>query len=402
MQKNNILVISQNFYPEIGSAGNRIKNIYQLLKEEGYDVTVLTIEPSYPNKTVYESEKFWDDESLNNDKNIKRVNVRNRKYAFSIFNRLLFYFEVAIKILFFVLFDKKKYSIIFVSSPPIFIGFVGLIAKYRYNAKMILDIRDLWPESLKGVGVFNSKLIIKVFSYFEVLLYKKADHLIVNSVGFIDYISKKAKLNKKSIKFMPNSSRIRELELIKEKQDKSTYKVIYTGNIGLAQDVDFLKELSLKLDEQNIEFSIVGYGLRKNELTNFIKEHKLQNVYFHSPITREECLCLNRSHDVGLISLTNKEVFDTVLPGKLIDYMLSGLPVVAAVSGYAKEMIDKYETGFVSEGRDTDEIINDILYLRDHPAIREQKRNNCIKLINSKFLWEDNIKVLLRILNKEA
>lgn len=396
-----VLLITQNFYPEIGSAGNRMKNIYQLLKQEGYEVTVLTTEPSYPNKKIYKEKKFWYDCSLNEDENIHRVSVRNRKYSFSMFNRLLYYVEVALKMIIFVLFDRKKYNQVFVSSPPIFIGFVGLIAKYRYRAKMILDIRDLWPESLKGVGVFNSRLIIWIFSLFEKILYKKANYIIVNSIGFIDYINRKLKYRKKKITFIPNSARISELkEKLKNVDNK--FQVIYTGNLGLAQDVTFLKELTLKLKEHNIHFNIVGYGLRKKELIHFVKSNKLTNVRFYNPTTREECLTLNRENDVGLLSLNDKEVFDTVLPGKLVDYMITGLPIVAAVSGNSKQTIEKYDVGFVSKKRDVDEIIHYILCLKNNPELSSKKSANCRRLIESKFIWEKNISPLLNILEENS
>ena len=184
--------------------------------------------------------------------------------------------------------------------------------------------------------------------------------------------------------------------------EEHTFKVIYTGNIGLAQDVDFLKELSVKLAKHKINLSIVGYGLKKNELTDFIKVNKLDNVTLFSPLTREDCLKLNREHDIGLISLTNKKVFDTVLPGKLIDYMLSGLPIVAAVSGYSKKMIEDNYTGFVSETRSSDEVLENILFLKTNKEIREKFRNNSLNLIQSDFLWEKNIHILIDILELES
>lgn len=165
MSKTKVLIITQNFHPEIGSHANRMNNIFQLLQIDGYEVSVLTTEPSYPNKHLYEDEKFWNNKSLNDHENIHRVHVKNRKYAFSMLNRLIHYIEISLKMLFFVLFDKQKYDAVFVTSPAIFMAFVGVIAKIKYKSKFILDIRDLWPESLKGVGVFNNKWIIKFFRY---------------------------------------------------------------------------------------------------------------------------------------------------------------------------------------------------------------------------------------------
>lgn len=395
MIKSKILLISQNFYPEIGSAANRANNLFQLLQREGYEVSVLTTEPSYPNKNLYKQRKFWDDETLTNARNINRIKVRNIKYALSIFNRLLFYIEMALRMLGYILIDKQKYDAIIVTSPPIFVGFVGIFAKLKYKTKFILDIRDLWPESLKGVGVFNYQIIIRFFSFLETLLYKSADLIIINSFGFRNYIVNKTNIDKNKIIFIPNAARNTEIMSVHEKSGQ--FRVIYTGNIGLAQDVQFLKDLVEKLDRQHIAITIVGYGQKKVELVRFIKDHNLQNVTMIKPSTREECLKLNAEHDIGLLTLNNSEVFDTVLPGKLIDYMMSGIPVVAAVSGYSKEIIESYETGFVTEMRDANEILDYIIRLKDNNNLRKKTAKNGLALITDEFLWEKNIKKLTRI-----
>lgn len=400
VKKNRVLIITQNFYPEIGSAGNRMKNIFQLLYQEDYEVSVIATDPTYPNKKIYYESRFWNDSSLNKDKNIHRIKVRNRKYSTRMFYRLLYYIEVALKMILFVLGDRKKYDVILVSSPPIFIGFVGLVAKYRYRAEMILDIRDLWPESLKGVKVFNHKWIHSLFGSFETLLYRKANYIVVNSKGFINHIENKLNNNRNDIRihFIPNSIRIHEIEMKEEKNQ--SFKVIYTGNVGLAQDVDFLKELAVKLNEQEILLNIVGFGLRRIELEEFVKINDLQYVKVLTIMNREDCLKLNSEHDVGILTLNDSEVFDKVLPGKLIDYMASGLPVVAAVSGYSKTIIEEYETGYVSEARDVDEIIRHLIHLKNNPKVMREMRKNSLNVIKSEFLWEENIYLLIGIIEK--
>ncbi|KKK38779.1 glycosyl transferase group 1 protein [Mesobacillus campisalis] len=401
--KKKVLLISQGFYPEIGSAGNRMKNIFQLLQHEGYQVKVLTTEPTYPNKKLYSDKSFWNDESLNDNIFIQRVKIKNRKYSRNIFNRLIYYLEMAFRLLLSVLKDKDNYHVIFVSSPPIFVGFVGLYAKFKYKSNLILDIRDLWPESLKGVGVFNNKIIIGFFGYLEKRLYKLSDHIIVNSMEFKSYIIEKTNVSSEKIGFMPNSARFREISNKSTVTEREKFKVIYTGNIGLAQDIEILKQLAIHLNNQDIELSIIGYGMKKNELVEFVKLHNLLNVHFYAPVTREECFKLNLEHDVGLVSLNDKEVFETVLPGKIIDYMTCGLPIVASVSGYAKKVIEKEKVGFVSESRNVKEIVDFILHLADHPELRNQMSNNQGRYIMDKFLWETNIKELInRIEDNEA
>ncbi len=395
--KKKVLVISQNFYPELGSAGNRIKNIYKLLREENYDVRVLTTEPTYPNRNIYEDEQFWDDDSLNREEHdIKRIKVWNRKYSRSIINRLFYYLEIAFKMLFHILQDRNKYDVIFVTSPPIFIAFAGLFAKYRFRSRLILDIRDLWPETLKGVGVFNFPTILSFFSKLEKLLYIKADHIVVNSKGFIDYIAYTRGIPIDKIKFLPNSARKKELAL--KQAGEGEFTVIYAGNIGLAQDVKTLMDLARQLNEYSINLTVMGYGFNRLAFIDYIKENNLTNVRFVKPSTRKECLDVISSHHVGIVTLNDKKVFETVLPGKIVDYMTCGIPIVASVSGYSKEVIEKHEVGFVSETHNATNMIKHILTLSMDSEVRAKFSQNALKYVGQHFLWEKNIHILISLI----
>jgi glycosyltransferase involved in cell wall biosynthesis len=399
--KKRILLISQHFYPEIGSAGNRIKNIFQLLKSHDYDVFVLTTEPTYPNKELYRDSSFWDDDSLNNEKNVHRISVKNRKYAQTIWNRLIYYLEIVFKFIMFILKDDQKYDVIFVSSPPIFIGLAGIIAKKKYKSKLILDVRDLWPESLKGVNVFNNKLIISVFKLLERKLYEQSNHIIINSLGFLKYISIKNKIPAEKISFIPNGAR--ESEIISNKSKKAgnkNFDVIYAGNIGLAQDSNLLMELAKELSKHSITISVISYGLKRKNFADFVKKNKLKNVRIMPPLSRKECLRFISNHRVGIVALNNSEVFETVLPGKIIDYMTCGVPIVAAVSGYSKEIIETEQVGFVSVNRDKKEMVNYILEMKKNPLLIEKFADNCTNYVRRQFQWEKNIEKLVEILEK--
>ncbi|MFD1451547.1 glycosyltransferase family 4 protein [Oceanobacillus sojae] len=389
------LIIAQNFYPEIGSAGNRMKNIYLLLKEKGLDVEVLTTQPSYPNKHFYEEEHFWDNTELNEDKDIHRIKIMKKKYSRNILNRLVYYLEMAIKMIFFVLFSKNKYDVVFVSSPPIFVAIVGLIAKYRFRAKLILDIRDLWPESLKGVGVFNYRVIISLFEKIELLLYKQASNIMVNSRGFIGYIVSKSKAFADKISYLPNGARDFEINIHEEK-DNAEFKVIYAGNLGLAQDVTAIMNLAKELNERNIKLTIIGYGIRRDSLVDYTKQKKLKNVEFVSPTTRTECFKIISNHQVGIVTLVEAEVFETVLPGKVIDYMTCGVPVVASVSGFSEKMIVGGKTGFVSHN--LNELIECIEELKDNDKLYDEMSLNGRKYVENNYLWEKNIDQLIRVI----
>src|SRR5690625_3463106 len=171
-----VLLMTQNFYPVIGSSGNRMKNIYQLLNENGIDADVLTTEPAYPNKNMYKDSEFWDEESLNEEKHkIIRVPIKNNRFQNHILSRLFFYLEIMYRFLLELWkLRKNGYDYILVSTPPIFIVFSAFIGKYVLKSKLILEVRDLWPDSLIGVKTFHNKPIIKIFRYLEKKIDRKS------------------------------------------------------------------------------------------------------------------------------------------------------------------------------------------------------------------------------------
>ncbi|MCA0151578.1 glycosyltransferase family 4 protein [Rossellomorea vietnamensis] len=394
-----ILIISQNFYPEIGSAGNRMKNIFLLLKERGYDVDILTTEPTYPTKKIFENEEFWDDPTIHDyESSIKRIKISNRKYTRGILNRLLFYLEMYFKFIMEVLFSRSKYQVVLATSPAIFVAMVGVIAKWRFRAKLILDVRDLWPESLKGVGVFNYKFILSFFNKVEKQIYKSSDEIIINSLGFKEHIVKVREINSSKLSFMPNSARVDEIRSNTPSDDR--FKVIYAGNIGLAQDGDLLIKLAKELAEKKIDFTIIGYGLNRQEVYEEIKKEKLTNVRFISPKTRKECLKIISQHHIGIVTLNEKSVFETVLPGKVIDYMTCGVPIVAAVSGYSKQVIEDEHVGFVVEDRDSGKLVDLIEFLQLNKKVRHTMSQNGNKYVQKNFNWDANIDTLTKIIDK--
>ncbi|WP_153463376.1 glycosyltransferase family 4 protein [Sediminibacillus terrae] len=394
-----ILIISQHFYPEIGSAGNRMKNIYSMLQNSDLTVNILTTDPTYPVRNLYSDKSFWDDEELNVDTgNIYRVSVRNKKYSRSILNRLFYYIEITLKMIWFIFRSQKNYDMVFATSPPIFIGIVGLIAKKRFRSKFILDIRDLWPESLKGVNVFNFPPIIYLFKQIEGKLYKSSDKILINSKGFYNYIeSISPDFNRKMV-YIPNSAKSEEVYPVSLSSGRD-FKVIYAGNIGLAQNDKLLIDLAKELNKKHIKMTIIGYGLKRKGLLEDIKKEGLTNVDVVPPLTRNECFKLISQHQVGIVTLVNSDVFKTVLPGKIVDYMTCGVPIVASVSGFSKEIINREKVGYVSETNVTG-MIDFIDYLYRNPEKRYEQGMNGQRYVREHFLWEDNINILIETINQ--
>lgn len=392
-----VLIMTQNFYPVIGSAGNRMKNIYQLLNENDIDADVLTTEPAYPNKNMYKDKMFWDDESLNSETTkITRVAIKNNRFQNHILSRLFFYLEIMYRFLIQLWkVRKNKYDYILVSTPPIFIVFSAWVGKYLLKSKLILEVRDLWPDSLIGVKTFNNSLIIKLFRFLEKRMYRMANCIIINSLGFQEHIQ--SKLNKKTeLVYLPNGPR--QHEIVQKKEYEGEFRVVYTGNLGLAQDIDHLKQISSLLHKEGVRFDVIGYGVKTEEFANYLKENKLDKVYIHQPTTRKKSLELIENSNVAIAFLNDEVVFSTVLPGKIIDYMTCRTPIIAGVKGTAAEIITVNETGYAFTQSDVEVMVDKIIELKNNKQKQEQLGENCIATVTNHFLWEDNIAKLIEII----
>ncbi|MEF2292944.1 glycosyltransferase family 4 protein [Virgibacillus dokdonensis] len=395
-----VLIITQNFYPVIGSAGNRMKNIFQLLNDKNIETHVLTTEPAYPNKNLYKDDQFWDDDNIAKDeKKIVRVPIKNNHFSNHILSRLFFYVEIMWRFLLKLWkLRKEKYDYIYVSTPPIFIVFAAFVGAFFMKAKVVLEVRDLWPDSLIGVKTFDYPIIIKCFRVLEKRMYNKSDYIVINSLGFEEHILSKLKNKAKKIIYLPNGPR--KQEIVCEKERQSQFRVVYTGNLGLAQDVDHLKKMASLFHIHDIRFDVLGYGMKTKEFKEHVENNDLSNVYMHNPTTRKKSLQLIKQSNLSIAFLNDNQVFETVLPGKVIDYMTCQTPIIAGIKGTAAKIIETNKAGFVFDQDNISEMIKKVLELRENPNQLQHLAENCTRTIRENFLWEENIEKLTEIIDR--
>lgn len=388
-----ILLITQNFYPEIGSGANRLKNLYKYLSKN-HKVEVLTTHPSYPNAKMYEEDKYWNDTEISQSRDIMRLKMRMDKQSKSMFLRLLYYFELSYKVWVYVKEYQHLYDCIYVTSPNIFIPWAAFFQKRNRSVKRILEVRDLWPDSVKDVEKLNINLFFPILKLMEKLLYKASDKIVINNEGFRKYI--KEMVRNKEILYLPNA--FTEEEVAFEELGKN-FRVIYTGNIGFAQSYEKLQELATRLEAEKIDFKIIGYGMNAHLFKSYIDFNDFKYVTFEEEKTREECLVDIRQSNIQLSILKDSEVFLNVLPGKVIDGIASGVPIVTNLGGFTGELVNGNKVGYAKEGATTDELVSAILKIKEDRALELTLRKNSRKLLETDFLWEININKLENFLS---
>ncbi|MBC2317875.1 glycosyltransferase family 4 protein [Listeria booriae] len=355
-----------------------------------YDTKLLTTEPQYPNRAIYEQQKFWDEAM--DAKKVSRIKPRTTKYESNMILRFLLYFETMCQFLWRIVCEKEQFDVVYVSSPPISIALVGLFAKKKLNATLIVDVRDLWPASLQGVGKFNKPFFLRIAYWLEHKIYQHADQIIVNSESFEGYIAEKG-IDTQKITFVPNGLTNQEMTQGRKERParQAPLTVIYTGNFGLAQELEsFINMADHFKTTDTVRFEMIGYGAHYQAVTNAVREKQLRNIHVYPPDTRDNVLQKLIQSDIAFVSLVPHPVFETVIPGKIIDYMGCGLPIIGMVSGYAKQTIETSETGFVFQHEEADEMYQKLSELLTNPALREKLRNNGLAYAKENYSWQDN------------
>ena len=405
--KEKILIISEVFYPEIGSGSNRITNLVIELKKNGYIVDVVTSEPSYPNKDIYKEDGYRDlekEKEIYKDSNIHRVRTSKAKRTTNFFIRLYIYINFFFKSIFSIVFRRSKYDLVIATIPSPFSGVLGIIAKIRFRCKFILDIRDLWPECIKNVGLFRkNKFLLKIAYGLEKLIFKFTDSIVINSNGFKEYIIKNK--YKKNVVFIPNGlhiSEIEEYEKVSRKANKhEKFTVIYTGMIGLPQNVTSLIRVDRNLRHiEDIEFKIIGTGIQKGKVLELIEHYNLKNINVYKPMPKNKVVEEVAKCHIGLAHLRKDSAFDLVIPGKVIDYMGIGIPIVAGVEGYAAKVINDSKSGLVVEPDDYVELSKAIMKIYNDKSLHKYYSINGIDYCLNNFCIENNLIKYVELIEK--
>lgn len=328
-----VLLLSQYFIPDINAASFRIYDLYTALIKEKYDVTVVT---AYPQKSVVED--------IKQSRNIHRIKIEKVQKK-SFLNYLRNYFGFMFKSIYHVLFKlrKEKYDYIIVTSPPLFVALGGYIISIFKRSKMILDIRDIWPDSAVAAGMLKKGgFLYYVSKKIERFLYNKSFAISCVSKPMKEYILKES--NNDNIHVLYNGitpslvDKDKDLQF-KFRKEKGKISVGYAGNIGIAQNLDIVLSAARILPADKFEFIIIGDGIERKRLELEAIEKKINNIVFTGPLTKKDAMKKLEEMDVLFFSLIESSTFNKTIPSKLFDYMLSNKPIITSISGEGRKIL---------------------------------------------------------------
>lgn len=341
-----ILVISQYFYPE----PFRINDICQEWIKRGYNVTVLTGIPNYPEGKFYKGYGWF---RKRKEKwqgiDIIRIPLISRGHS-SI--RLIFnYYSFVWSGWFWSRFTKLKPDLVFTFEvSPMTQALIGKWFSKRRKIPNYLYVQDLWPENLEVVGGIHNKRILNHYQKMADRIYRSCTKIFATSPSFVRSIQERVG-NKNKVLYWPQYAE----DFYKPLPDANPpeipndrrFKVIFTGNVGTAQGLDVLPKVARLLDE-SFCFVIVGDGRYKMQLMKETEDIKERFVFVNrQPAKRiPELLC---ACDVAFLSFMDNPLFEKTIPAKLQSYMACGMPIVASASGETKRIIEEAHCGFCCE-----------------------------------------------------
>lgn len=391
-----ILLVTQNYTPEVAAAPIRLHNMVSALTKRGIDFDVLTAMPNYPKGQIFDGYRgnFYCKER------IERVDVyRYWIYAnisYSKIKRGLSMISFALTLLLFGLKRKKikSYDAVIVQTPPLFVAYTAVwLFKSIYHKKIYLNVSDIHPQSLAEGEILSSesgfyKKLLKVENY----LYKKSDSCICQSDEIVNHIKKHKDIDCFLYRTLQDNSNINLHE-----DNRSVHnKIVYAGLLAKTQDILSIVK-TIDFANLGLEFHIYGDGGQKDEIINYCDD---QSVFYHGFVSNDVMLQELQKYDASIVPLSKSLV--GAVPSKIYNVVASGLPLIfmGKEDGEAANLIKKYKLGFTVPSSDYDALKE---ALKQYSSLTNeaynQLRNNCKQVSENDFNFDKQIDRLVGWLN---
>ena len=371
-----ILFLSHYFPPEVNAPASRTYEHCKQWVKEGHDVTVVTCAPNHPQGAVYEGykNKFFQREEKDGIKVIRLWTyvTANEGIAKRTINYISYMFAVIFAIPF-----LPKTDIVLSTSPQFFNGLAGYVVSRLKRVPWVLEIRDLWPESILTVGAIKNKTVIHMLEYLEMFAYCKADRIVPVTDSFKEYMIKKG-IDEGKIEVIKNgvdldfyqaiTSDNKSVSTISLKDKKidlaGKFVASYVGTHGMAHHLETILEAADELrDQPSIVFLLVGEGAERKNLLLLKDKLQLENVIMLEQQPKEMMPLLWQLSDVSLVLLRKSDLFKSVIPSKIFESMAMKKPIVLGVAGESQSIIENAKSGICIEPENSHELAEVILKL---------------------------------------
>lgn len=250
-----------------------------------------------------------------------------------------------------------------------------------------MEVRDLWPESIKTVGAMKDNFVIRYFERLELRLYRSARHIITVTDAFkLNIIKKgiypgKISVIKNGANLVLFTPRPKNQQILSELGLKEKFIVGFIGTLGMAHKLDFIIAAASKIQDTGIHFLFIGAGAEKKHLEFLIEQNNPGNITLLGMIQKDSVPDYLSIIDVSLINLRKSEAFKNVIPSKIFESSAMEKPILLGVDGESRQIIESYSAGLFFEPENESDFIEKLYLLKNDHTLYERLKIGCRNLV---------------------
>lgn len=375
-----VLFLSNYFPPEVNALASRTWEHAREWSAGGGEVEVVAGPPHFPEGHVYEGYFNRLTRERLDGVEVLRVPMYITPNS-GFYRRTLSYVSYMLSAIWHVRRLRLSPGVVVASSPQFFAGLAGWLVSRRLKLPFVLEIRDLWPESIVDVGAMRRGPVIRALEWLETRLYGAADHVVIVSPAFRDHIESRG-VPADRITVLPNGVDLGSFEQPVPRGDiealrgelglQGCFVASYIGTVGMAHGVEVLLAAARECPDPELAFLIVGAGAEWQTLHDVAVAEGLDNLRVIEKQPRERMRLFYAASDVSIVHLKDRQAFRKVIPSKMFEAMAMRRPIVLGVRGQAREILESAGAGIAVPPEDAGALLAAVLDLKHDAAQRER------------------------------
>jgi glycosyltransferase involved in cell wall biosynthesis len=372
-----ILFLTHYFPPEVNAPASRTYENARRWVRAGHRVTVLTCAPNHPNGIVYPGyrNRWWQWEEK---AGIRVLRVKSYLSANkAVVSRSLNYFSYLLAAIAFCRLVPNV-DVVVSTSPQFFCGLAGYFVSRLHRCPWVVEIRDLWPESIHAVGAVDSRGLLGVLAHIELFLYRAPDFVIAVTRAFKRHMVAKG-IPAEKIAVVTNGADLEQFEPLGKHNGfrqrhhlEHKFIVSYVGTHGMAHALETVLAAAKMLEaDPVIRFLLVGDGAERRRLLTMKAEMGLGNLLMLPQQEKAAVPEILAASDACMVLLRKTELFKTVIPSKIFEAMAMHRPILLGVDGESRELVARSGGGLFVEPESAHALAATVLSLSRQPHLVE-------------------------------
>ncbi len=392
-----ILYLSHYFHPEGNAPAKRVYEMCRRWVRLGHEVTVITCAPNVPNGVVYDGYRntWLCRETVEGIETIRvwTYLAANRGTALRIVNYLSYMVLAVIAGL-----RVQRPDLVIATTPQFFCGWAGVWVSRLRRLPFILEIRDIWPDSIVAVGALGSPRLLRLLEHWERSMYRAATRIVTVGEGYQQQLEARGVdseridvvhngVDRKAFAGAGDGSQVRaEFGL------GDAFVVSYVGTIGLGSGLDVVLRAARRLESEgrrDIVFMLVGDGAVREELEQQARAERLDRVVFTGLQDKARIPAILAATDACLVHLTGQDLFRSVLPSKIFESAAMAKPIIMGVRGFAADLVERAEAGICIEPENETELVEAACRLAGDRALARKLGESGRERIAAHYDYDD-------------